>query len=205
MKKSRWLVLMLTSIFFVMATSAAVAALLCLGVPVAEAYGKVWYDADGLFHNEWETHVYVMDKNGRRQGQEKRIIHEWYDKNGNKHEIVTSPAGPGPDHVLSSADLWKANSRFWYDEDGLFHKEVYIINARGDRSTDHYWYDKKGRMFMEDCGYVFLNGDFVYSEGKTWYDQDGYRHDDILWIYFDDRVSEKHVWFDKDGRHEVRK
>ena len=66
-----------------------------------------------------------------------------------------------------------------------------------------YWYDKDGKDYGKEYGYVVINGQYLYRESITSYDEKGWRHINIFWIYPDDSRRDKHIWFDdKDVRHE---
>ena len=65
------------------------------------------------------------------------------------------------------------------------------------------WYDKDGKQYGKEYGYVIINGQTLYRESVTTYDAKGWRHINIFWIYPDNSRRDKHIWFDGKGvRHE---
>ena len=179
------------------------AACLCIGFSAEAAYSpKYWYDKDGFFHEQYNSHHYAPDEMGRLSRQVEIVIHHWYDREGNKHVITTNPDGTH-EHTIPAATSAISRTRYFYDEKGIFHKEYTFFTPRGDKNIDLVWYDKDGKQYGEEYGYVVLNGEYVYSESVVSYDEKGWRHINIFWIYPDDSRRDKHIWFDdKDVRHE---
>ena len=65
------------------------------------------------------------------------------------------------------------------------------------------WFDKDGKQYGKEYGYVVINGQTLYRESVTTYDAKGWRHINIFWIYPDKSRRDKHIWFDGKGeRHE---
>ena len=101
--------------------SVFVAACLCMGVSAEAGYSpKYWYDKDGFFHEQYNTHAYAMDKDGRRSGQVEVVTHSWYDREGNQHEITTNPSGTR-ENTIPAALSAKSRIRYFYDEIGRAH------------------------------------------------------------------------------------
>ena len=102
--------------------------------------------------------------------------------------------------------------KYWYDKDGLFHEQhnshAYAKDENGVRSRQvevvtHSWYDREGKQYGKEYGYVVINGQYLYRESVTSYDAKGWRHINIFWIYPDNSRRDKHIWFDDKGvRHE---
>ena len=179
------------------------AAYLCMGFSAEAAYSpKYWYDKDGLFHEQHNTHAYAKDERGARSRQVEIVNHYWYDRDGNKHQIMTTPDGTN-EHTIPAALSAKSRTRYFYDEKGIFHKEYTFIRPRGDKDIELVWYDKDGKQYGKEYGYVVINGEYLYRESVTTYDAKGWRHINIFWIYPDDSRRDKHIWFDDKGvRHE---
>ena len=183
-------------------TMALFVALICLGSSAAEANPKYWYDQDGIFHEEFKSHAYAMGENGRRDKEVEVITHTWYDREGNQHQIQTTPSGTSQNIIPASLSA-KSRQRYWYDEKGLLNKEYPFYTQRGEKDIEHVWYEKDGRSYEKEYGYVVLNGTSVYRESTSRYDEKGCKHIDIFWIYPDNQRREKHIWFDeKHVRHE---
>lgn len=184
-------------------TTAFFAVCLCMGSAAEAAYSpKYWYDKEGFFHEQHNSHAYAKDERGRLSRQVEMVMHYWYDREGNKHEIFTYPDRT-TQNTISAAMSAKSRTRYWYDEKGIFHKEYTFVRPRGDKDTELVWYDKNGRQYSKEYGYVVINGEYLYRESETWYDQKGWRHINIFWIYPDNHRRDKHIWFDdKDERHE---
>ncbi len=179
------------------------AACLCVGFSAEAAYSpKYWYDKDGFFHEQYNSHHYAKDEMGRLSRQVEVVIHTWFDREGNQHEITTSPDGRR-ENTISAATSAKSRIRYWYDEKGIFHKEYTFFTPRGDKDIELVWYDKDGKQYGKEYGYVVINGQYLYRESVTSYDAKGWRHINIFWIYPDDSRRDKHIWFDEKGvRHE---
>ena len=179
------------------------AACLCVGFSAEAAYSpKYWYDKDGFFHEQYNSHHYAKDEMGRLSRQVEVVIHTWFDREGNQHEITTSPDGRR-ENTISTATSAKSRIRYWYDEKGIFHKEYTFFTPRGDKDIELVWYDKDGKQYGKEYGYVVINGQYLYRESVTSYDAKGWRHINIFWIYPDDSRRDKHIWFDEKGvRHE---
>ena len=179
------------------------AACLCVGFSAEAAYSpKYWYDKDGFFHEQYNSHHYAKDEMGRLSRQVEVVIHTWFDREGNQHEITTSPDGRR-ENTISAATSAKSRIRYWYDEKGIFHKEYTFFTPRGDKDIELVWYDKDGKQYGKEYGYVVINGQYLYRESVTSYDEKGWRHINIYWIYPDKSRRDKHIWFDdKDVRHE---
>ena len=179
------------------------AACLCVGFSAEAAYSpKYWYDKDGFFHEQYNSHHYAKDEMGRLSRQVEVVMHTWYDREGNKHEITTTPDGTR-ENTISAALSAKSRIRYWYDEKGIFHKEYTFFTPRGDKDIELVWYDKDGKQYGKEYGYVVINGQYLYRESVTSYDAKGWRHINIFWIYPDDSRRDKHIWFDEKGvRHE---
>ena len=179
------------------------AACLCVGFSAEAAYSpKYWYDKDGFFHEQYNSHHYAKDEMGRLSRQVEVVIHTWFDREGNQHEITTSPDGRR-ENTISAATSAKSRIRYWYDEKGIFHKEYTFFTPRGDKDIELVWYDKDGKQYGKEYGYVVINGQYLYRESVTSYDEKGWRHINIFWIYPDDSRRDKHIWFDEKGvRHE---
>ena len=78
-----------------------------------------------------------------------------------------------------------------------------IKTLDSDKDIEHIWYDKDGKQFGKEYGYVIINGQTLYRESVTSYDAKGWRHINIFWIYPDKSRRDKHIWFDGKGeRHE---
>ena len=178
-------------------------ACLSIGFPAeANDSPKYWYDKEGLFHEQYNSHAYAKDERGRLSRQVEVVMHTWYDREGNQHEIITSPEGK-KENTVPAALSAKSRIRYWYDEKGIFHKEYTFFTAHGDKDISHVWYDKDGRQYEKEYGYVVINGQTLYRESDTSYDAKGWRHINIFWIYPDKQRRDKHIWFDdKDVRHE---
>ncbi|GEM_PF-3390546 len=178
-------------------------AVICFGLSTAEANSRHWYDKDGIFHEELRSLAYDMDENGlRRDKQVEHIIHTWYDREGNQHEITKTPSGTRQNTIPASLSA-KSRIRYWYDEKGLLNKEYTFYTPGGEKDIEHVWYEKDGRSYEKEYGYVVLNGKSVYRESASRYDEKGCKHIDIFWIYPDNQRHEKHIWFDeKQVRHE---
>ena len=68
------------------------AACLCMGFSAEAGYSpKYWYDKDGLFHEQHNSHAYAKDEKGvfhkeytfiRHRGDK----HIWFDDKGERHE-----------------------------------------------------------------------------------------------------------------------
>ena len=161
------------------------AACLCVGFSAEAAYSpKYWYDKDGFFHEQYNSHHYAKDEMGRLSRQVEVVIHTWFDREGNQHEITTSPDGRR-ENTISAATSAKSRIRYWYDEKGIFHKEYTFFTPRGDKDIELVWYDKDGKQYGKEYGYVVINGQYIF------------------WIYPDDSRRDKHIWFDEKGvRHE---
>ena len=179
------------------------AACLCVGFSAEATYSpKYWYDKDGFFHEQYNSHHYAKDEMGRLSRQVEVVIHTWFDREGNQHEITTSPDGRR-ENTISAATSAKSRIRYWYDEKGIFHKEYTFFTPRGDKDIELVWYDKDGKQYGKEYGYVVINGQYLYRESVTSYDEKGWRHINIFWIYPDDSRRDKHIWFDEKGvRHE---
>ena len=179
------------------------AACLCVGFSAEAAYSpKYWYDKDGFFHEQYNSHHYAKDEMGRLSRQVEVVIHTWFDREGNQHEITTSPDGRR-ENTISAATSAKSRIRYWYDEKGIFHKEYTFFTPRGDKDIELVWYDKDGKQYGKEYGYVVINGQYLYRESVTSYDEKGWRHINIYWIYPDKSRRDKHIWFDEKGvRHE---
>ena len=179
------------------------AACLCVGFSAEAAYSpKYWYDKDGFFHEQYNSHHYAKDEMGRLSRQVEVVIHTWFDREGNQHEITTSPDGRR-ENTISAATSAKSRIRYWYDEKGISHKEYTFFTPRGDKDIELVWYDKDGKQYGKEYGYVVINGQYLYRESVTSYDAKGWRHINIFWIYPDDSRRDKHIWFDEKGvRHE---
>ena len=179
------------------------AACLCVGFSAEAAYSpKYWYDKDGFFHEQYNSHHYAKDEMGRLSRQVEVVIHTLFDREGNQHEITTSPDGRR-ENTISAATSAKSRIRYWYDEKGIFHKEYTFFTPRGDKDIELVWYDKDGKQYGKEYGYVVINGQYLYRESVTSYDAKGWRHINIFWIYPDDSRRDKHIWFDEKGvRHE---
>jgi hypothetical protein len=179
------------------------AACLCMGFSAEAGYSpKYWYDKDGFFHEQYNTHAYAMDKDGRRSGQVEIVIHHWYDREGNQHNITTQQ-NVTSEHTIPAALSAKSRNRYFYDEKGIFHKEHTFIRPRGDIYTELLWYDRDGKQYSKEYGYEVINGEYIYSESVTTYDEKGWRHINVFWIYPDNSRRDKHIWFDDKGvRHE---
>ena len=179
------------------------AACLCVGFSAEAAYSpKYWYDKDVFFHEQYNSHHYAKDEMGRLSRQVEVVIHTWFDREGNQHEITTSPDGRR-ENTISAATSAKSRIRYWYDEKGIFHKEYTFFTPRGDKDIELVWYDKDGKQYGKEYGYVVINGQYLYRESVTSYDAKGWRHINIFWIYPDDSRRDKHIWFDEKGvRHE---
>ena len=176
---------------------------LCMGF-AAEAGDspKNWYDKDGFFHEQYNSHHYAKDEMGRLSRQVEVVIHTWFDREGNQHEITTSPDGRR-ENTISAATSAKSRIRYWYDEKGIFHKEYTFFTPRGDKDIELVWYDKDGKQYGKEYGYVVINVQYLYRESVTSYDAKDLRHINIFWIYPDDSRRDKHIWFDDKGeRHE---
>ena len=200
MKSGNILVQRLTGFIF---TAVVFAACLCMGFS-AEAGDspKYWYDKDGLFHERHYSHAYAMDEHGRRDRQVKVVTHSWYDREGNQHEITTTPDGTR-ENTIPAALSAKSRIRYFYDKKGIFHREYTFFTPRGDKDIELVWYDKDGRQYGKEYGYVVINGQYLYRESVTTYDAKGWRHINIFWIYPDKSRRDKHIWFDDKGeRHE---
>ena len=102
-------------------------------------------------------------------------MHYWYDREGNKHEIITSSERTS-EHTIPAATSAKSRTRYWYDEKGIFHKEYTFFTPRGDKDTELVWYDKDGKQYGKEYGYVVINGQTLYRESVTTYDAKGWRH-----------------------------
>ena len=179
------------------------AACLCMGFS-AEAGDspKYWYDKDGFFHEQHNSHAYDTDENGVRSGQVEVVTHSWYDREGNQHEITRNPGGTR-ENTIPAALSAKSRIRYFYDKKGIFHKEYTFITPRGDKDIELVWYGKDGRQYGKEYGYVVINGQYLYRESVTSYDAKGWRHINIFWIYPDKSRRDKHIWFDDKGeRHE---
>ena len=179
------------------------AACLCTGFTAEAAYSpKYWYDKDGIFHEQDNSHAYAKDENGRLSREVEVVTHTWYDREGNKHEITTTPDGTR-ENTISAATSAKSRIRYWYDKKGILHKEYTFFTPRGDKDIHLVWYDKDGKDYGKEYGYVVINGEYLYRESVTSYDEKGWRHINIFWIYPDNSRRDKHIWFDdKDVRHE---
>jgi hypothetical protein len=179
------------------------AACLCMGFSAEAHYSpKYWYDKDGLFHEQHNSHAYDTDENGVRSGQVEVVTHSWYDREGNQHEITTTPKGTR-ENMIPAALSAKSRIRYFYDEKGIFHKEYTFFTPRGEKDTELVWYGKDGKQYGKEYGYVVINGQTLYRESVTTYDAKGWRHINIFWIYPDKSRRDKHIWFDdKDVRHE---
>ena len=200
MKSGRLLLKKLTG--FILA-AVCFAACLCMGFQADAAYSpKYWYDKDGFFHEQYNSHHYAPDEMGRLSRQVEIVIHHWYDREGNKHEITTSPDGTR-ENTISAATSAKSRTRYFYDKKGILHKEYTFFTPRGDKDIELVWYDKDGKEYSKEYGYVVINGQYLYRESVTSYDAKGWRHINIFWIYPDKSRRDKHIWFDdKDVRHE---
>ena len=176
---------------------------LCMGFATEAGYSpKYWYDKDGIFHEQHNSHHYAKDERGRLSRQVEVVMHYWYDREGNKHEIITSSERTS-EHTIPAATSAKSRTRYWYDEKGIFHKEYTFFTPRGDKDTELVWYDKDGKQYGKEYGYVVINGQTLYRESVTTYDAKGWRHINIFWIYPDKSRRDKHIWFDDKGeRHE---
>ena len=173
-----------------------------LGLSAAEANPKVWYDKDGIFHEEMKSRAYAVGESGRLDKEVEHITHIWYDREGNKHEILTTPSGISQNTIPAALSA-KSRTRYWYDEKGRLNKEYTFYTPRGEKDIEHVWYEKDGRPYAKEYGYVVLNGTSVYRESASRYDEKGCKHIDIFWIYPDNSRREKHIWFDeKQVRHE---
>ena len=107
------------------------------------------------------------------------------------------------ENTIPAATSAKSRIRYWYDEKGIFHKEYTFFTPRGDKDTELVWYDKDGKQYGKEYGYVIINGQTLYRESVTTYDAKGWRHINIFWIYPDKSRRDKHIWFDGKGeRHE---
>ena len=179
------------------------AACLCMGFVAEAGYSpKYWYDKDGIFHEQHNSHAYTKDERGLLSRQVEVVMHTWYDREGNKHEITTTPDGTR-ENTISAALSAKSRIRYWYDEKGIFHKEYTFFTPRGDKDTELLWYNKDGKQYGKEYGYVVINGQTLYRESVTTYDAKGWRHINIFWIYPDKSRRDKHIWFDGKGeRHE---
>ena len=179
------------------------AAFLCMGFSAEAGYSpKYWYDKDGLFHEQHNSHAYAKDERGRLSRQVEIVNHYWYDREGNQHQIMTTPDGTS-EHTIPAALNAKSRTRYFYDEKGIFHKEYTFIRPRGDIDTELVWYARDGKPYSKEYGYVVINGQYLYRESVTSYDAKGWRHINIFWIYPDNSRRDKHIWFDDKGvRHE---
>ena len=143
---------------------------LCMGFTAEAGYSpKYWYDKDGIFHEQHNSHHYAKDERGRLSRQVEVVMHYWYDREGNKHEIITSSERTS-EHTIPAATSAKSRTRYWYDEKGIFHKEYTFFTPRGDKDTELVWYDKDGKQYGKEYGYVVINGQTLYRESVTTYD-----------------------------------
>ena len=127
----------------------------------------------------------------------------WYDKDGLFHEQHDSYVYGTRENTVTAVTSAKSRTRYWYDEKGIFHKEYTFFTAKGDKDVEHIWYDKDGKQYGKEYGYVIINGQTLYRESVTTYDAKGWRHINIFWIYPDNSRRDKHIWFDGKGeRHE---
>ena len=179
------------------------AACLCMGFTAEAAYSpEHWYDKDGFFHELHKSHAYAKDEDGRRSRQVEVVTHSWYDRNGNKHEIITT-LDRTSENTISAATSAKSRIRYFYDEKGIFFFFFTFYTPHGDKDVDHLWYGKDGKQYGKEYGYVVINGQTLYRESVTTYDAKGWRHINIFWIYPDNSRRDKHIWFDDKGvRHE---
>ena len=176
--------------------------LLCGSSALAGDSPKYWYDKDGLFHEQHDSHAYANDEYGRCDRQVKVVTHSWYDREGNQHEITTTPDGTR-ENTIPAALSAKSRIRYFYDKKGIFHREYTFFTPRGDKDIELVWYGRDGRQYGKEYGYVVINGQYLYRESVTTYDAKGWRHINIFWIYPDKSRRDKHIWFDDRGeRHE---
>ena len=176
--------------------------LLCGSSALAGDSPKYWYDKDGLFHEQHDSHAYANDEYGRRDRQVKVVTHSWYDREGNQHEITTTPDGTR-ENTIPAALSAKYRIRYFYDKKGIFHREYTFLTPRGDKDIELVWYGRDGKQYGKEYGYVVINGQYLYRESVTTYDAKGWRHINIFWIYPDKSRRDKHIWFDDRGeRHE---
>ena len=200
MNAGRFLLKKVTGLIF---AAVILATCVCMGF-AAEAGDspKNWYDKDGLFHEQYSSYVYAKDERGLLSRQVEVVMHTWYDREGNQHEITTSPEWTR-ENTVPAATSAKSRIRYWYDEKGIFHKEYTFFTSKGDKDIEHIWYDKDGKQYGKEYGYVIINGQTLYRESVTSYDAKGWRHINIFWIYPDKSRRDKHIWFDERGeRHE---
>ena len=176
--------------------------LLCGSSALAGDSPKYWYDKDGLFHEQHDSHAYANDEYGRCDRQVKVVTHSWYDREGNQHEITTTPDGTR-ENTIPAALSAKSRIRYFYDKKGIFHREYTFLTPRGDKDIELVWYGRDGKQYGKEYGYVVINGQYLYRESVTTYDAKGWRHINIFWIYPDKSRRDKHIWFDDRGeRHE---
>ena len=89
MNAGRFLLKKVTGLIF---AAVILATCVCMGL-AAEAGDspKNWYDKDGLFHEQYNSYVYAKDERGLLSRQVEVVMHYWYDREGNRHELTTSP------------------------------------------------------------------------------------------------------------------
>ena len=132
---------------------------LCMGFAAEAGYSpKYWYDKDGIFHEQHNSHHYAKDERGRLSRQVEVVMHYWYDREGNKHEIITSSERTS-EHTIPAATSAKSRTRYWYDEKGIFHKEYTFFTPRGDK--DKLFTGKASRPTMQKAGGILIFSGFI--------------------------------------------
>ena len=125
--------------------------LLCGSSALAGDSPKYWYDKDGLFHEQHDSHAYANDEHGRCDRQVKVVTHSWYDREGNQHEITTTPDGTR-ENTIPAALSAKYRIRYFYDKKGIFHREYTFFTPRVFQDIELVWYCRDDRQYGTVCG-----------------------------------------------------
>ena len=100
---------------------------LCMGFAAEAGYSpKYWYGKDGIFHEQHNSHAYAKDERGLLSRQVEVLNHYWYDREGNKHEITTTPDGTR-ENTISAALSAKSRIRTGMMKRGFFIKSIRFL------------------------------------------------------------------------------